>query len=130
LMRLAKPSIAKGFVRICHLWRQAVRSHRRFLGISCDEEHFEIRSRYSPEIGKLPPVHATGQADVRDEQVDTCVRAQDLEGARAVSRFEGSIAKLAEYLGDKHSNRGLVVDDERRLTCTSARRRREISQVV
>ncbi len=40
------------------------------LGIAGDEQHLEVRPQHARRVGHLPPVHAAGQADVGDEQVD------------------------------------------------------------
>ena len=65
------------------------------LGVACDEQYLQVRTRDPRLICKLAPVDS-GQPDICDKQVNALARLQDLEARSSIGSLQRAVTQFEE----------------------------------
>ena len=104
-MRRARAASDEGLGDDVHPRLEVAVADGRGFGVAGDEEHRQPRPEKAARVRHLPPVQASGQAHVGDEQVDAPFRAQECQPGRAVRRLDGIVAQFLQHLAHQHPHR-------------------------
>ena len=113
--------MANGLVIISIPARKKLAARGGMLGITRQKQDLQVRPVLASDIGKLASVDA-GKPDIGDHQVEANVGLQKCQRRRAVGGLQRSITEFTENLGDKQSDRRIVLDQQNRFAGALARR--------
>ena len=78
-------------------------------------------------VRELPAVHATGQANIGDQEVYESAGFKNLETRAAVAGFQHRVTKVGEHVGDDHAYGRLVLDHQHDGTSLRRQTRRRVN---
>ncbi|WP_426128555.1 hypothetical protein [Pararhizobium sp. PWRC1-1] len=63
--------------------------------LSGDENDGKPRTYFPDRIGQLAPIHATGQTDIDQQEIDRLVTSDKLQGAGGISSFDDDVTEIS-----------------------------------